>query len=128
MSKALIKAADVDDEGAVGVDFTEGPKVINHLLVVVALLGDGGVSLEKVVEHCLKLDGLCLPVLEKLGLDSELGLPSGGALGGDDFSKVIGQSAEDPRLHHTVHPCLVRRVDWSIKMNVILERELAKGQ
>ena len=128
MGEVVVEAAEhVQDDRAVGDDFTEGPKVVNHLLVVAALLGDGGVALEKVAEHCLKLDGLCLPVLEKLGLDGELGLPSGGALGGDDFSKVIGQSAEDPRLHHTVHPCLVRRVDWSIKMNVILERELAKG-
>jgi len=129
VSEALNEAADdVEDEGALGDDFAEGPKVVCHLIEMAAVLGDGEVALDKSSKLCLKLDGACFPVPENLGLDGEPSLPSGGALGGEFFGEVVGESAEDPGLQHTVHPCPVRREDRSIEMNVILEGELAEGQ
>ena len=129
VSEALVETADdVEDEGAIGDDFTEGTKFGGHLLEVPAVLGDGEVALDKVAKLCLKLDGAGLPDAEELGLDGEPGLPSGRTLGGDDFGEVVGECAENPRLHHAVHPCLVWREDRDVEVDVILKGELAEGQ
>ena len=79
------------------------------------------------LRNCLKLDG-GLSVAKELGLDGEPGVPGGGTLGGDDFGEVVGECAENPRLHHAVHPCLVRREDRGVEVDVILKGELAEGQ
>jgi len=125
MGEVVVEAADhVEDKSAVGDDFAEGPKVVSHLLESTTVLRDGEVALDEVAELRLELDGTGLLVAEELGLDGKPCISGGGALGGDDF----GECAENPGLHHAVHPNPVRGEDWCVEVDVILERELAEGQ
>ena len=128
MGEVVVEAADhVEDKSVVGDDFAEGPKIVGHLLEAATVLGDGEVALDEVAKPHLQLDGASLPVPEELRLDGEPGISGGRALRGDGFSEVVGESAEDPGLHHTVHPGPIRREDWCVEVDVILERELAKS-
>jgi hypothetical protein len=105
VSEALIEAVDhIEDEGAAGDDLTKGIEVISHLLEVPIVVGDIDVALNEVVKPHLQVDGLCLSIAEKLGLDGEPGMTSDGNLGGDDFDKVVSERFDDPGLNDSVHP------------------------
>jgi hypothetical protein len=110
MGEALIEAADdVEDESAVGDDLTKGREIIGHLLQLVAVLGDGEVALDEVAKLRLQLNGASLPIVEKLRLNSEPGVPGYGALGTDDLAQVIHERGDDPGLDDAVHPGPIRR-------------------
>ena len=83
------------------------PKVVSHLLETTTVLGDGEVTLDKVAKLHLQLDGASLPVPENMGLDGEPGFSGSRALRGDD----LGKGAEDPGLHHAIHPGPIWRED-----------------
>jgi hypothetical protein len=105
VAKALIEAVDhIEDEGAVGDDLAKGIEVISHLLEAPIVVGDIEVALNEVVKPHLQVDGSCLSIAEKLGLDREPGVTSDGNLGRDDFDKVISEGFNDPVLNDSVHP------------------------
>ena len=87
VAEALVEAVDdVEDEGVVGDDLAEGREIIGHLLQLVAVCGDGEVTLDEVAKPCLQLNGAGLPIAEELRLDGEPGVPGSGAPGGDDLA------------------------------------------
>jgi hypothetical protein len=129
VGEALVEAADyVEDEGAVGDDFPESAEVVDHLLEAAAVLGNGEVALDEVVEPRLKLDGAYLPVPKELGLDGEPGVPGSAALGGRDLSEVVSERTEDPGLDDAIHPIPNRGGDRGVEVDMVLEGELAEGQ
>jgi hypothetical protein len=65
---------------------------------VATVVVDGEIALNEVAKLRLKVDGTRLLVAEELRLDGEPGVSNSGALGGDDFSDVIGERADDPGL------------------------------
>ena len=112
VAEALVEAADhVEDERAVSDDLAKGHEIIGHLFQLAAVVGDGEVALDEVAKPCLEVDGASLTVAKKLRLDGEPGMPSGGALGGDDLAKVVGERGDDPGLDDAVHPGPIRR-NW----------------
>jgi hypothetical protein len=126
--EALIETTKhVEDEGAVSDNLSQGGEIVGHLLQTAAVLGDGEIILYEVVKLHLELDRPCLPIAQELGFDGEPGVPSSGALGGDDFGEVVGEGVENPGLDNAVHPIPVRRGGWGGK-DVRLEGEFAEDQ
>lgn len=91
-----------------------------------AVLGDGEVSLDEVVEPRFKLYGTYFPALEELGLDGEPGVLGSVALGGDD----LGEGVEDPGIDDAIHLIPIRGQGGNrgIEVDAILEGEFTKGR
>jgi hypothetical protein len=83
----------VEDEGAVGDNLSQGGEIVGHLLQTTTVLGDREITLYEVVKLRLELDRPCLSIAQELGFDGEPGVPGSGALGGDDFGKVVGEES-----------------------------------
>jgi hypothetical protein len=125
VAEPLVEAPNhVEDQRAIGDDLTEGREIIGHLLQLAAVVGDGEVPLDEVAKPRVEVDRAGLAVTEELGLDGEPSMACGGALGGDDLSKIVGERGNDPGLDDAVHPGPVwRGVVW-----VILEHMTPKGE
>jgi len=63
---------EVEDEGAVGDDFTSVTKLVYHALELLAVIGDGQITLNEVAELGVEEEGACLAVIEELGLHGAL--------------------------------------------------------
>jgi hypothetical protein len=58
VAEALVEATNhVEDEGAIGDDLAKGREIVNHLLQVATVVGDGEIALDEVAKLCLKVDG-----------------------------------------------------------------------
>jgi hypothetical protein len=117
----------VEDEGAVSDNLTQGGEIVGHLLQTTTVLGDREITLYEVAKLRLELDRPCLPIAQELGFDGEPGVPGSGALGGDDFSEVVGEGVENPGLDGTIHSIPVRRGGRGGE-DVCLEGEFAEDQ
>lgn len=67
----------VEDKGAVRDGFVEILSGVRHALHLSAVLGDREVTLGEEPEGGIEVDGMGLPVIEKLGLEGKPGLASG---------------------------------------------------
>ena len=122
VSIAVVEAADhIEDEGLVRDNLPERAEVIGHLLQAPTVVGDREMTLDEVVKPHLKMHDACLPVAEDLRFHGKPGIPGDGTMGGDDFSEVIGEPAEDRGLDHAIHAGPIRgHRDGSIDVDVIL--------
>jgi hypothetical protein len=77
--EALIQTAnEVEDEGAVGDDFTQVAQRVRHALQLLAVVGDVQIALNEVAELGVEEEGACLAVVEELGLHRAPGGTSSG--------------------------------------------------
>ena len=76
-------ADDVEDEGAVLNGFAEVGKVVGHALELLAVIGDGEITLHKSSELGVEDEGASLAVTQELGLD-------------DDVDEVAGEGPVEP--------------------------------
>jgi hypothetical protein len=67
----------VEDKGAIRDGFIEILSGVRHALHPSAILGDREVTLGEEPEGGIEVDGMGLPVIEKLGLEGKPGLASG---------------------------------------------------
>ena len=94
--KPFVEAADdVEDESAVLNGFAEIGEVVGHALELLAVIGDGEITLHKSSELGVEDEGASLTVAQELGLDGEPSGASGGAAvapSHDDVDEVAGES------------------------------------
>lgn len=109
-SELLVELADdVKDEGVVGDRLVEITKSVHHTLETPAIVHDGQVTLDKVPELGIELEGPHLPVAEKLCLNGEPSGMGSGTVLHDDVDKVVGNGAIEPRPDDAVHAPPIRR-------------------
>jgi hypothetical protein len=87
-------ADDVEDEGAVLNSFAKVGEVVGHALELLAVIGDGEITLHKSSELGIENEGARLAVTQELGLDGEPSGASGGAAvapSHDDVDEVAGE-------------------------------------
>ena len=109
MTETLVETTnDVEDKSPVRHGLAKSDEVVRHLLQLAAVLGDGEVALDEILEACLQVDGAGLPIAKKLRLHSKPSMAGGGALGGDDLCQVVSEGGDDSGLDDAIHPVPVR--------------------
>jgi hypothetical protein len=103
LEPAVETADNIEDEGAVGNKLTKVAEILRHALVLPVVVSDGEVTLAEGPEVSVGVQGVRGLIPKKLGLDSEPDVAGGGVVLGDGVSKVIGDGAERPSPHDTVH-------------------------
>jgi hypothetical protein len=96
-------ADDVEDEGAVGDGLAEVAEVLSLALVAPAIVSDGEIALTEGPEVGVGVQGARGLIPEELGLNGEPNVAGGGAMLGDGVGEVVGDGAEEPSPHDTVH-------------------------
>ena len=98
--KPFVEAADdVEDESAVLNGFAEIGEVVGHTLELLAVIGDGEITLHESSELGVEDEGASLTVAQELGLDGEPSGASGGAAvapSHDDVDEVAGEGPVEP--------------------------------
>jgi hypothetical protein len=98
--KPFVEAADdVEDESVMLNGFTEVGEVVGYVLELLAVIGDGEVTLHESSELGVEDEGASLTVVQELGLDGEPSGVSGGAAGApsnEDVNEVAGEGLVEP--------------------------------
>jgi hypothetical protein len=102
--EALVEVADdVEDEGAVRDGFAKIPEVLCLVLVLPAVVNDREVTLTEGAKIGVGVQGARGLIPEKLGLDCKPDVAGGGTVLGDGVGEVVGDGAEEPGPHDTIH-------------------------
>lgn len=70
---------------------------------VLAVLGEGEIALDEVLELDVEIESPGFPFAKKLSLDGKPSGASSGAVFHDNLDEVVGDHVEKPRMNDAVH-------------------------
>uniref|UniRef100_J3L0C0 Uncharacterized protein n=1 Tax=Oryza brachyantha TaxID=4533 RepID=J3L0C0_ORYBR len=130
VTEALVETVEhVEYQRAISDRFPEFPELLRHGLETSAVVCDREITLNEVAKLDVEVEGACLPVSQKLGLQGEPNITGSGVALDHGLGEVNGDGAGDPGFDDIVHACPVGEVRrGEVGEDMVLERVFADDE